>query len=109
MPRRRGALGGARQGRRERSYPCDTDATEDAASHHPVRPDGTGPRAGTGSDMNRAARVLGTLLVTGLAVAYILWKVDVGEALSTIADASLGWFFLAAAIMLVTVAPMAWR
>jgi len=59
--------------------------------------------------LNRAARVLGTLLVTGLAVAYILWKVDVGEAASTIADANLGWFFLSAAIMLVTVLPMAWR
>ena len=59
--------------------------------------------------MSRSARVLATLLVTGLALAYILWKVDVGEALSTIADASLGWFCLSAAIMLVTVLPMAWR
>ncbi len=59
--------------------------------------------------MSRSARVLATLLVTGLAVAYILWKVDVGEALATIADASLAWFFLSAAIMLVTVLPMAWR
>jgi uncharacterized protein (TIRG00374 family) len=59
--------------------------------------------------LSKAARVLGTLLVTGLAVAYILWKVDVGEAFSTIADADLRWFFLSAAIMLVTVLPMAWR
>jgi glycosyltransferase 2 family protein len=59
--------------------------------------------------MSRAARVLGTLFVTGLALAYILWKVDVREAFSTIADASLGWFLLSAAIMLVTVVPMAWR
>jgi uncharacterized protein (TIRG00374 family) len=59
--------------------------------------------------LNRAARVLGTLLVTGLAVAYILWKVDVGEALATIADAELRWFLLSAAIMLLTVVPMAWR
>ena len=59
--------------------------------------------------MTRAARVLGTLIVTGLAVAYILWKVDVGEAASTIADASLAWFLLAVAIMLGTVLPMAWR
>lgn len=59
--------------------------------------------------MNRAARVLGTLLVTGLAVAYILWKVDVREALSTIADADLRWFLLSASIMLVTLVPMAWR
>jgi uncharacterized protein (TIRG00374 family) len=57
----------------------------------------------------RALRVLGTLLVTGLAVAYIVWKVDVGEALSTLGDADVGWFSLAVAIMLVTVLPMAWR
>ena len=59
--------------------------------------------------MKRVARVVGTLLVTGLAVAYILWKVDVGEALATIADADLRWFLLSAAIMLLTVVPMAWR
>jgi glycosyltransferase 2 family protein len=59
--------------------------------------------------LSRAARVLGTLLVTGLAVAYILWKVDVGEALATIAEAELSWFLLSAAIMLLTVVPMAWR
>jgi uncharacterized protein (TIRG00374 family) len=59
--------------------------------------------------LKRVARVLGTLLVTGLAVAYILWKVDVGEALATIADAELRWFLLSAAIMLLTVVPMAWR
>jgi uncharacterized protein (TIRG00374 family) len=57
----------------------------------------------------RALRVLGTLIVTGLAVAYIVWKVDVGEAFSTLADADAGWFLLSAAIMLVTVPPMAWR
>jgi len=59
--------------------------------------------------MRRPVRVLGTLLVTGLALTYILWKVDVGEALSTIADAGPEWFLLSAAIMLVTVLPMAWR
>jgi len=59
--------------------------------------------------LKRVARVVGTLLVTGLAVAYILWKVDVGEALATIADADLRWFLLSAAIMLLTVVPMAWR
>ena len=36
--------------------------------------------------MSRSARVLATLLVTGLALAYILWKVNVGEALSTILE-----------------------
>ena len=59
--------------------------------------------------MRREVRVLATLVVTGLAVAYIVWKVDVGEAFSTLADAHVGWFLLSAAIMLVTVPPMAWR
>ena len=35
--------------------------------------------------MSRTVRVLATLVVTGLAVAYIVWKVDVGEAFSTLA------------------------
>jgi len=59
--------------------------------------------------MRRSARVLGTLVVTGLALAYIIWKVDVGEALRILGDANWWWFFLSAAIMLVTVVPMAWR
>jgi uncharacterized protein (TIRG00374 family) len=59
--------------------------------------------------LSRSARVLGTLIVTGLAVAYIVWKVDVGEALRILADADPWWFLLAVAIMLVTVPPMAWR
>ena len=59
--------------------------------------------------MSRTVRVLATLVVTGLAVAYIVWKVDVGEAFSTLADAHVGWFLLSAAIMLATVPPMAWR
>ena len=59
--------------------------------------------------MSRGVRVLATLVVTGLAVAYIVWKIDVGEALSTLGDADPGWFLLSAAIMLVTVPPMAWR
>jgi glycosyltransferase 2 family protein len=59
--------------------------------------------------MRRSSRVLGTLIVTGLALAYIIWKVDVGEALRILGDADWWWFVLSAAIMLVTVVPMAWR
>ena len=59
--------------------------------------------------MRRSARVLGTLVVTGLALAYIIWKVDVGQALRILGDANWWWFFLSATIMLVTVVPMAWR
>jgi DNA-binding NarL/FixJ family response regulator len=36
-------MGGARQGRRERSYPVDTGATENAASRRPARPGGIAP------------------------------------------------------------------
>src|SRR5919108_3753444 len=49
--RRRGAMGGARQGRRERSYPCDTGATEDAASRRPARPGDTTVHCGRSSDV----------------------------------------------------------
>ena len=59
--------------------------------------------------MSRGARVLATLVVTGLAVAYLVWKIDIREAFELLADAD-PWLFLGAAgIMLVTVPPMAWR
>ena len=59
--------------------------------------------------MTRWARVVATLVVTGLATAYLLWKIDVTDAVATLADAD-PWAFLgAAAVMLVTVPPMAWR
>ena len=61
--------------------------------------------------MNRAVRVLATLALTSLAVAYLLWKVDVGETADVLADANAWWFLLAIAIMTLSVVPMAerWR
>jgi uncharacterized membrane protein YbhN (UPF0104 family) len=59
--------------------------------------------------MRRAVRVGATLVVTGLATAYILWKIDVGETASVVADARLGYLAAAVAIMLGTVPAMAWR
>ena len=61
--------------------------------------------------MKRAVRVAATLLLTGLAVAYLVWKIDVGQTADVLADASLWWFLLAVAIMTLTVIPMAerWR
>lgn len=61
--------------------------------------------------MNRSLRVVATVLLTGLAVAYLLWKIDVGETADVLADASPWWFLLAVAIMTLTVVPMAerWR
>ena len=59
--------------------------------------------------MKRAIRVAATLVVTGLASAYLLWKIDLDETADVLADVRLGYFLGAIAIMLVTVWPMAWR
>ena len=50
-------------------------------------------------------------MLTGLAVAYLVWKIDVGQTADVLADASPWWFLLAVAIMTLTVVPMAerWR
>ena len=57
----------------------------------------------------RLVRVALTLLVTGLAVAYLVWKIDLGTAIDVLADADLAYFAAAAAIMVVTTVPLAWR
>ena len=59
--------------------------------------------------MKRLLRVSLTLLVTGLCLAYLIWKIDVGETLRVIADANPWYLLLALALMLLTVLPMAWR
>jgi glycosyltransferase 2 family protein len=50
-----------------------------------------------------------TLAVTGLCVAYILWQIDVGKAVRELGRADYGYFAASVAIMVVSVAPMAWR
>jgi uncharacterized protein (TIRG00374 family) len=57
----------------------------------------------------RALRAGGTLLVTGLAVAYILWRVDLRETFHVLANASAGWWLASFGIWVVTVWPLAWR
>jgi uncharacterized membrane protein YbhN (UPF0104 family) len=57
----------------------------------------------------RGVRATGTLVVTGLCLAYIVWKIDIGEALQILGDAEIGYVLGAAAIMIVTVGPLAWR
>ena len=59
--------------------------------------------------MRRPLRLAATFLVTGLATAYLVWKVDVGEAARTVADARLAPLAGAVALTLVTVPVMAWR
>jgi glycosyltransferase 2 family protein len=59
--------------------------------------------------MRRALRIAGTLVVTGLAIAYLVWKIDLRRTGHELAHARLGYFLASLAIMVVTVWPMAWR
>ena len=59
--------------------------------------------------MKRALRIGATLVLTGLAAAYILWKIDPAETLDVLLGASPWWFALACAIMIGTALPMALR
>jgi uncharacterized protein (TIRG00374 family) len=54
-------------------------------------------------------RVLGTLILTAAAVAYLVWKIDLGTTIEILGDASLAWFALAVAIMVLTVPVLAVR
>jgi uncharacterized membrane protein YbhN (UPF0104 family) len=59
--------------------------------------------------MKRSLKIAATLLVTSLAVGYILSKVDFGKTKDIITSASVPWLLLSAALTLVTVPPMGWR
>jgi glycosyltransferase 2 family protein len=59
--------------------------------------------------VKRALRVVGTLVITGLATAYVLWKIDVHETATVIRHAKLGFLLLSIAIMGGTVPAMALR
>jgi uncharacterized protein (TIRG00374 family) len=59
--------------------------------------------------MNRSMRVAATLLVTGLAAAYVIYKVDLGKTLDIIRSASPWWLALSALLTIATMPPMAWR
>src|SRR4029079_2375882 len=59
--------------------------------------------------MSRKTRQVGTLVLTAVAIAYLLWKVDLGKALDALADTNIAWFALAVAIMVFTVPVLALR
>jgi uncharacterized protein (TIRG00374 family) len=59
--------------------------------------------------MKRSVKVAATLLVTALAVAYILSKVDLGKTKDILTSASVPWVLLSGVLTVVTVPPMAWR
>jgi uncharacterized protein (TIRG00374 family) len=58
---------------------------------------------------SRSLKIAATLLVTSLAVGYILSKVDLGKTWDILTSASVPWLLLSALLTLVTVPPMAWR
>lgn len=53
--------------------------------------------------------MVATVALTALALGYLVWKVDIRETATTLADASPWWFGLAATIMALSVLPMAYR
>lgn len=55
--------------------------------------------------MRRAA----VLVVTGLAVAYIVWQINLRETLHVLAHANVAWWLLSCAIWIAAVWPLAWR
>jgi glycosyltransferase 2 family protein len=59
--------------------------------------------------MSRRLRVALTLLVTALATAYVIWKIDLSRTIEIIGDTKIGYFAAAVAIALVTTWPMALR
>jgi hypothetical protein len=59
--------------------------------------------------MSRPLRVSATLVVSALAVAYIVYKIDLRKTLDILGSASVPWVVTSAVLTLITVPPMAWR
>src|SRR5207245_2158964 len=52
---------------------------------------------------------IGSVVVTGLFIAYLAWKIDLHRTGHILANANVGYFVASAALMIVSVWPMAWR
>lgn len=59
--------------------------------------------------MSRRTRLVGTALLTALAVAYLVWKVDLGRTIDVLLDSEPAWVLLAILIMVGTAPLMALR
>ena len=59
--------------------------------------------------MTRRTRQVGTLVLTAAAIAYLVWKIELGTTLDVLADTNVAWFALAVTIMVVTVPVLALR
>jgi uncharacterized protein (TIRG00374 family) len=69
------------------------------------------PRSARGKGLlkSRSFRVGATLVVTALAIVYIVAKIDVRKCIDILGDADLAWLGLSALLTLITVPPQAWR
>jgi glycosyltransferase 2 family protein len=59
--------------------------------------------------MSRRTRIIATVVLTSLATAYVLWKIDLEQTVDVLLDADPWWFALAVAIMIGSALPMALR
>jgi glycosyltransferase 2 family protein len=59
--------------------------------------------------MSRRTRQAGTLVLTAAAIAYLVWKIELGTTLDVLGDTDLAWFALSVAIMGGTVPLLALR
>jgi glycosyltransferase 2 family protein len=59
--------------------------------------------------VKRALKWSGSVVVTGLLVTYIVWKIDLGRTGHILASAKLSYLAGSLALMIVSVWPMAWR
>jgi glycosyltransferase 2 family protein len=57
----------------------------------------------------RLIRLAGTLVLTGLCVAYIVWKIDIRRTVHVLLHANFAYFGGSVAIVVLSVLPMAWR
>ena len=58
---------------------------------------------------SRALRLSATLAVTGLCLAYLIWKIDLGRTIDVLANAQLEYFAAALVLLFATIPPLAWR
>jgi uncharacterized protein (TIRG00374 family) len=68
-----------------------------------------GDTVGTVRQSASVLRAVGTLALGGLCIAYILWKIDLGETAHVLANANIPDFLLASAITIGAVFPLTWR
>lgn len=59
--------------------------------------------------MSRHARVLGTIVLTAAAVAYLVWKIELRTTVDVLGETDLAWFLVAVTIMVATVPVLAAR